>query len=82
MIDIFTRKMRNLNVETELLEELDWDEELLSALGDYLISSFQNKTPIIEIRNSVEKIYGVRIWKIIERQISLEMEYLKNIPEA
>ena len=82
MIDLFTRRLRNINVETELLEALDWSEEDLQSLGKLLSSSFEDKVAILEIKNSVEEIYGVHVWKIIERQIKIELDFIRNIPEA
>ena len=82
MIDLFTRQLRNIAVETEILEALDWDEEALQSLGEFIILSFGEKIPMIEIKNSVEKTYGVHVWKIIERQIKIELDFLRSIPEA
>jgi len=82
MIDLFTRRLRNINVETELLEALDWSEEDLQSLGKLLSSLFEDKVAILEIKNSVEEIYGVHVWKIIERQMKIELDYIRNIPEA
>jgi hypothetical protein len=82
MIDLFTRRLRNINVETELLEALDWSEEDLQSLGKLLSSLFEDKVAILEIKNSVEEIYGVHVWKIIERQIKIELDFIRNIPEA
>jgi hypothetical protein len=82
MIDLFTRRLRNINVETELLEALDWSEEDLQSLGKLLSSLFEDKVAILEIKNSVEEIYGVHVWKIIERQMKIELDFIRNIPEA
>lgn len=47
----------NIRVKTALLESLNWDEELMESLFEYLDASFVNLTPIDVIIENVSMYY-------------------------
>ena len=65
----------NLSLQTELLESLGWDEQLLAQLLQYLENEFENfylKSPLIiisEIQENFGEAPAVIIGRIFEEQL-------------
>tara|TARA_R110000868_G_scaffold202743_4_gene450509 strand:+ start:31 stop:300 length:270 start_codon:yes stop_codon:yes gene_type:complete len=63
------QSMLNVRYQTELLESLDWDEQRLAQLFDYLDNEFNNfniKRPG-ELLNSIELHFGESVTLIIKK---------------
>jgi hypothetical protein len=81
-MDNVTRYVRNIRIETEILEALDWDEDSLLTLNEYMEKSFQDSIPMKVISSHVKATYGENVWKIIEREIKNELSYIDGIADA
>jgi hypothetical protein len=81
-MDNITRYVRNIRIETEILEALDWDEDALLSLNEYMEKSFQDAIPMKTIAENVKNTYGAGVWKIIDREIKNELSYIDGIADA
>jgi len=81
-MDNVTRYVRNIRIETEILEALDWDEDSLLTLNEYMEKGFQDSIPMKVISSHVKAAYGENVWKIIEREIKNELSYIDGIADA
>ena len=72
--------IKNLIVETELLEALDWDNEALQQLSDFLEiqqESFYVSHPL-KLIQEVEEFFGERPAKIIKSLMEEEITRIKD----
>ena len=82
MNSILMYNIKNLSIQTELLEALDWDDSKLDLIGDMIIESDNSKNSISELKKKIISTFDESIWNILYKSIKLEEEFIKNMPEA
>lgn len=82
MNSILMYNIKNLSIQTELLEALDWDDSKLDLIGDMIIESDNSRNSISELKKKIISMFDESIWNILYKSIKLEEEFIKNMPEA
>ena len=76
---LFKEKIADLRFRTEVLESLEWDEEVCNHFFEYLDSALNdiNSRDPIELLEEIRDLYGVTTLKIIAQVF--KKEYLDSI---
>lgn len=82
MNSLLDYQMKNLSIQTELLEALDWDDTKLDIISDIILEAETSKDGLVYLRNKITEEFDANIWSIVEKNIMLEKMFLTDAPEA
>jgi hypothetical protein len=72
------RQLKNLNLQTELLEAFDWDQEELDEFNEWLIGCLNVSSTPTELRVAVGDKWGLHIVTIVDKIIGSEISNLRD----
>jgi hypothetical protein len=72
-MDIITEKLRNTRIETELLEILDWEDEVYKSLINDLEEMFTSIRDANIIKYKIEDKYGKEVWSLVYKELKIDL---------
>jgi hypothetical protein len=72
-MDIITEKLRNTRIETELLEILDWEDEVYKSLINDLEEMFTSIRDANIIKYNIEDKYGKEVWSLVYKELKIDL---------
>jgi hypothetical protein len=72
-MDIITEKLRNTRIETELLEILDWEDEVYKSLINDLEGMFTSIRDANIIKYKIEDKYGKEVWSLVYKELKIDL---------
>ena len=72
------RHVKDLNLQTELLEAFGWDEEARDKFNIWLIDSLNADSSPAFLFNEVERSFGDEVLVIVKKMIKSEIDNIKD----
>lgn len=82
MNSLLDYQIKNLSIQTELLEALDWDDTKLDIIGDIILETETSNNGMQILKNRIIEEFDENVWSIVEKNIMLEKMFLTKAPEA
>jgi hypothetical protein len=72
------RHIKNLNLQTELLEALDWEQDAVDEFNEWFINSLNASYTPDALLQSVMTVWGEDIVTIVKKIIKSEIDNIKD----
>ena len=72
------RALKNLNLQTELLEAFDWDEDALTKFNLWLIDALNASVDLPKLQDDIQVHYSAAVWEVVKKILKSEMENIHD----
>tara|TARA_Y100001938_G_C7956778_1_gene362118 strand:- start:285 stop:554 length:270 start_codon:yes stop_codon:yes gene_type:complete len=72
------RALKNLNLQTELLEVFDWDEEARDNFNVWLIDALNSSFDIPSLLYSIKTGYGEDVMSVVKKIFKSEIDNISD----